>query len=492
MEPCSSFEEHHFLNDGLCRNCGRADGSHGSGSRSRGLEGVPSSDKGKRSMDVEHGQLPIVDRMDGTERDWIKTPANSSEKRVDLLTNSPDVYTGINDRSSPLMASTLSDFYGADDGQFSLVYDKYDKKEAEARNSGILDRCSPLMASMMSDFSGADDGQFTLTYDKNEEDKAHDICTPQEIADSQAPPTRFGLSSDELNADDGEFNLVYENKPAPKGLRITNLLDNTTEIINVASASSKFNAREPEMNTANTSRQATTPNTISPQATTDLTEIVAAKDLEIETLKKQNEELREKTNNPHMGFRRISGKVIIVGCAAVGKTSLVNRFIHDHFGDTCPTISCDSFSKGVRVDDAVVSLLIYDTAGQERFAGLTTQYFRLGDVCLICCDLSAEDCINTGRVEWWRQEVKGQNPHCCVVLVGTKEDLAIEDEKRRASEYAAKISVPFFPTSAKSSMLGGLFYHVAECCMRRHAEKGIEEARLRLNRQKPGRQEACC
>lgn len=31
---------------------------------------------------------------------------------------------------------------------------------------------------------------------------------------------------------------------------------------------------------------------------------------------------------------------------------------------------------------------MYDTAGQERFAGLTSQFYRQGDVCLLCVDLS--------------------------------------------------------------------------------------------------------
>jgi len=456
MEPCSSFEEHRFLDDGLCRNCGRSDGSHAGESGHLDLIRSTSLIRSKRSMDVDYGQLPIVDKADGAKREWLKTPASSSTRPGIDLQTSPDEYcqttSGISD--SPLMTCTSPSLcHGVqfdDDGQFALVYDKYENTEGESR----------------------------------------DICTPLDIAaDSQSngngsgkggTSTKFGFGG-ESNEDD-EFSLVYDTKPPQKGLRITNLLDNTTEIIDFEGSYNRYWRDDSESNTATTSRQ----------LTPDLSEIVAAKDLEIETLKKQNEELREKKMS-HQGFRRVSGKVIIVGSAAVGKTSLVNRFIHEHFGDTIPTIGCDSFSKSVRVDDAVVNLLIYDTAGQERFAGLTTQYFRLGDVCLICCDLSVEDCITRGRVEWWRHEVKSQNPQCCVVLVGTKVDLAIDEEKRRASEYAQKINVPFYLTSAKSNLLGGLFYHVGECCLRRHAEKGIEEATLRLNRSKPKAQkESCC
>lgn len=460
MEPCSSFEEHRFLDDGLCRNCGRSDGSHAGESGHLDLIGSTSLIRSKRPADVDYGQLPIVDKADGAKREWLKTPASSSTRpRIDLQT-SPDEYcqttSGVSD--SPLMTCTSpslchgAQFDDGDDGQFALVYDKYENTEGESR-----DICTPLDIAADSQSNGNGSGQTGGTSNK----------------------LTLGGESNE----DDEFSLVYNTKPPQKGLRITNLLDNTTEIIDFEGTYNRYSRDGSESNTATTSRQ----------LTPDLSEIVAAKDLEIETLKKQNEELRERKNLSHQGFRRVSGKVIIVGSAAVGKTSLVNRFIHEHFGDTIPTIGCDSFSKSVRVDDAVVNLLIYDTAGQERFAGLTTQYFRLGDVCLICCDLSVEDCITRGRVEWWRHEVKGQNPQCAVVLVGTKVDLAIDEEKRRASEFAQKINVPFYLTSAKSNLLGGLFYHVGECCLRRHAEKGIEEATLRLNRSKPkARNESCC
>jgi len=145
----------------------------------------------------------------------------------------------------------------------------------------------------------------------------------------------------------------------------------------------------------------------------------------------------------------------------------------------------------VRVDDALVTLIVYDTAGQERFAGMTSMYFRLGEVCLLCVDLSTKNCLAEYRVDWWRTQVKSQNSSCSCVLVGTKGDMAIEDEIRHCVCYSSAAKIPFFRTSAKTGLLGSLFYHVAECCMRRRAERKIKEERLLLTQRQP-RTQTCC
>eukprot|EP00397_Hematodinium_sp_SG-2012_P039911 GEMP01043651.1.p1 GENE.GEMP01043651.1~~GEMP01043651.1.p1 ORF type:complete len:350 (+),score=86.64 GEMP01043651.1:303-1352(+) len=245
----------------------------------------------------------------------------------------------------------------------------------------------------------------------------------------------------------------------------------------------------------------------SSQDDADIARVVKAQMHEIERLKtdraKLNEtiekdrtefvERMETLESSAQGFRRVSGRVIVIGCAHVGKTSLVNRFTNNDFSPTCSTIACDSYQRSVRVDDAMVNLLIYDTAGQERFADLTAQYFRLGDACLLCVDLSVYECIIAGRIEWWRLQVRTKNYACVIVLVGTKSDLASEEELRRAACYANSVKVPFFRTSAKDGFLGSLFYHVAECCLRRRAERKLEEERLLLTaRDRQMNRGLCC
>mmetsp|Transcript_124060 Transcript_124060/g.356200 ORF Transcript_124060/g.356200 Transcript_124060/m.356200 type:complete len:218 (-) Transcript_124060:11-664(-) len=180
--------------------------------------------------------------------------------------------------------------------------------------------------------------------------------------------------------------------------------------------------------------------------------------------------------------RRINGKVIVAGPANAGKTCLVERFVNNHYvaDDVShgPTLGCDCLQKSVFVDDAEVHLYLYDTAGQERFADLASSYYRVGEVCLLCFDLSNLSSFDTTR--WWMNKVVEHNTKCSFILVGTKEDLISEADfagLEPISQWAEEQGLPFFRTSAKR---GGdnvkfLFHTVAEKCIRVNREKQLQE-----------------
>jgi GTPase SAR1 family protein len=142
-----------------------------------------------------------------------------------------------------------------------------------------------------------------------------------------------------------------------------------------------------------------------------------------------------------------------------------------------PYVGVDTCSRVVNVDTREVRLNIFDTAGQERFAGLTRQYFRGGDVCLLAVDLSeghlAADPFGAGEgggekrrpapletsfapQERWRHEVVDScgAEGVLFVLVGTKSDIVEERHGAesavyerviaRCVEYAEQVKMPDF------------------------------------------------
>eukprot|EP01071_Lankesteria_metandrocarpae_P005015 Lankesteria_metandrocarpae@DN3810_c0_g1_i3.p1 len=96
-------------------------------------------------------------------------------------------------------------------------------------------------------------------------------------------------------------------------------------------------------------------------------------------------------------------KVIILGDSGVGKTSLMNQFVHKRFSNQYrATIGADFVSKDVVVDGQQVTLQIWDTAGQERFQSLGVAFYRGAD-----CSVLVYDITNTksfGSLESWRDE----------------------------------------------------------------------------------------
>jgi len=70
-------------------------------------------------------------------------------------------------------------------------------------------------------------------------------------------------------------------------------------------------------------------------------------------------------------------KYIIIGDSNVGKSCLMMQFVEHKFKSFVdPTIGVEFGSKKVTVQDEVIKLQIWDTAGQESFRSITRSYFR--------------------------------------------------------------------------------------------------------------------
>ena len=71
-------------------------------------------------------------------------------------------------------------------------------------------------------------------------------------------------------------------------------------------------------------------------------------------------------------------KILIIGNAKCGKTSIIRRFVNNSFsGEYTTTIGADFVRKDFQLnEDKCVRLQLWDIAGQDRFISLTRAYFR--------------------------------------------------------------------------------------------------------------------
>jgi len=108
------------------------------------------------------------------------------------------------------------------------------------------------------------------------------------------------------------------------------------------------------------------------------------------------------------GHQRKVLKVVILGDAGVGKTSLMNRYSTGKFtGQYKATIGADFLTKKIFVHDGFgraqeVTLQIWDTAGQERFQSLGVGFYRGADACMLVYDIT--DPHSLDNLERWRNE----------------------------------------------------------------------------------------
>eukprot|EP00696_Hemimastix_kukwesjijk_P014918 gnl/Hemi2/2997_TR1057_c0_g1_i1.p1 gnl/Hemi2/2997_TR1057_c0_g1~~gnl/Hemi2/2997_TR1057_c0_g1_i1.p1 ORF type:complete len:207 (-),score=49.37 gnl/Hemi2/2997_TR1057_c0_g1_i1:134-754(-) len=145
-------------------------------------------------------------------------------------------------------------------------------------------------------------------------------------------------------------------------------------------------------------------------------------------------------------------KVVLLGDAGVGKSSLVLRFVTNHFKQFSEsTIGASFMSKTLVVDDTAIKYQIWDTAGQEKYQSLAPMYYRGAAAAIVVYDITRRESFNT--LKKWIKELKSNGPPNIVIAVaGNKSDLtdAREVETEGARAYAREIEAIFAEVSAKT------------------------------------------
>jgi len=120
-------------------------------------------------------------------------------------------------------------------------------------------------------------------------------------------------------------------------------------------------------------------------------------------------------------------KVIIVGPSAVGKTSLLNRFVHNQFALKYKlTIGVDFLTKTMEYQPSkFVKLHIWDIGGQERFKFLHRSFYEGASGALIVFDLSRERTFS-GMKTWLSEMLSIMKYKIPKVIIGNKSDLIPE------------------------------------------------------------------
>lgn len=144
-------------------------------------------------------------------------------------------------------------------------------------------------------------------------------------------------------------------------------------------------------------------------------------------------------------------KVVMLGESGVGKTSLVEQLYSGVFsGDVASTIGAAYFKSSIQVDDDLVTLAVWDTAGQEKFQSLTPLYLRKARGLVFVVDASAENQIQglTSVYDAVKEQIK---PEMASVLCINKIDLTGSDiDKSQYEAWASERGMGIAMASAKT------------------------------------------
>ncbi|KAK4974714.1 GTP-binding protein of the rab/ypt [Elasticomyces elasticus] len=158
------------------------------------------------------------------------------------------------------------------------------------------------------------------------------------------------------------------------------------------------------------------------------------------------------------GSRFAQFKLVLLGESAVGKSSLVLRFVKDQFDDYREsTIGAAFLTQTIALDDTTtVKFEIWDTAGQERYKSLAPMYYRNANCAVVVYDITQAASLDKAK-SWVKELQRQANENIIIALAGNKADLVTEQPDKRAVQqsdaeaYAREAGLLFFETSAKTA-----------------------------------------
>lgn len=156
----------------------------------------------------------------------------------------------------------------------------------------------------------------------------------------------------------------------------------------------------------------------------------------------------------------IKAKICLVGEAAVGKTSLIRRYVLDQFEDRyISTLGAKVSKKEIpfRVPeknlDVNLVMIIWDIMGEKTFRDLAKEaFFHGSNGVLAVCDLTRYNTLR--EIDDWLESVFSVTDELPVVLavnkVDLKEEVMLLYGDTELEQSARAFNAPYYYTSAKT------------------------------------------
>ncbi len=159
----------------------------------------------------------------------------------------------------------------------------------------------------------------------------------------------------------------------------------------------------------------------------------------------------------NMKDKEFSYKIVLIGATAVGKTSLVNKYVTNQFQlNYIPTLGVNVMIKDLEIDGQKIQLLVWDVGGQDKWAKIRNMYYRGSRAAIAVFDTTDPPTLRKipELVEEYENSIKESKKYETVqILLGNKVDLKEERkvDNSQAEEMKNKINASkYYETSAKT------------------------------------------
>jgi small GTP-binding protein len=142
-------------------------------------------------------------------------------------------------------------------------------------------------------------------------------------------------------------------------------------------------------------------------------------------------------------------KLVVIGDSCVGKSKLIWRYINDEFHTSShTTIGVELATKVLELDGRRVKVQVWDTAGQEKYRALTSNYYRGAVGVMFVYDISKSSTF-ANLDNWLNEVMKYHQEGVSFILVANKTDVAQREvSTEQGQEFAQKHSLEYIETSA--------------------------------------------
>ena len=143
-------------------------------------------------------------------------------------------------------------------------------------------------------------------------------------------------------------------------------------------------------------------------------------------------------------------KIVLAGDGGVGKTTYLRRFLTGEFTKNyIATVGAEVQPLDFNMTDKNMFFDIWDTAGQEKYAGLRDDYYKNAHAAIIMFDVTSR--ISYKNVSNWYRDIRAVCPDIPIILLGNKCDSSDRKVMARNITFHRKHNLAYFDISAKSN-----------------------------------------